>query len=454
MAHSTTWKCGFASIFILTILNYLLSMWNIYYYTECYVQKINTIHLLHEGEVQQQEVQNLFGVQESLPAINNLPSSTMRPMPLQLNTTFDINLRLGRWDTKRLFKFFDFVVTGDRFVELTDSYSVCLATQCSLDKIYSLVEVSKHWTAPISLSVFVTGQEFILAEMYILYLRQCFPEIRDRTSFHLAYPSEYPATRDITKIVPNNQLNCSHPEQVLSELLKFRNPVMMGWRERYLYPQNQMRNHARRNCQTKYVWLTDVDIIPSIGMADKLEHFLKERADTSRTAYVIPVYELDESVSFPQNKEQLLKLIQKNKARPFHMSIFKPAQTPTHYSIWEENIKEGHNPVYVSHNVTGCPVFYEPFYVALASVPEYDERFIGYGFTRSTQVHEMLAAGYQFQVVSPIFSCHWGFQSLSKSYNNWRHKQVDKNHMQFRQFKNEIYARYPKTNHLCTKNKR
>jgi N-acetyllactosaminide beta-1,3-N-acetylglucosaminyltransferase len=30
--------------------------------------------------------------------------------------------------------------------------------------------------------------------------------------------------------------------------------------------------------------------------------------------------------------------------------------------------------------------FYEPFYVALDSAPEYDERFVGYGFTRNTQV--------------------------------------------------------------------
>ena len=31
--------------------------------------------------------------------------------------------------------------------------------------------------------------------------------------------------------------------------------------------------------------------------------------------------------------------------------------------------------------------FYEPFYLSLDTVPKHDERFIGYGSTRNTQVH-------------------------------------------------------------------
>ena len=42
--------------------------------------------------------------------------------------------------------------------------------------------------------------------------------------------------------------------------------------------------------------------------------------------------------------------------------------------------------VHVSHSVTNYEFFYEPFYVSLDIVPEYDERFLGYGFTRNTQV--------------------------------------------------------------------
>jgi hypothetical protein len=42
--------------------------------------------------------------------------------------------------------------------------------------------------------------------------------------------------------------------------------------------------------------------------------------------------------------------------------------------------------VHISHTVTNYEFYYEPFYVAIDSAPEYSERFLGYGFTRNTQV--------------------------------------------------------------------
>lgn len=41
---------------------------------------------------------------------------------------------------------------------------------------------------------------------------------------------------------------------------------------------------------------------------------------------------------------------------------------------------------HISHNVTNFEFLYEPFYVAPDTVPQHDERFLGYGYTRNTQV--------------------------------------------------------------------
>ena len=48
------------------------------------------------------------------------------------------------------------------------------------------------------------------------------------------------------------------------------------------------------------------------------------------------------------------------------------------------NVKTGK--VYISHDVTNFEFLYEPFYVAKDIVPAHDERFMGYGYTRNTQV--------------------------------------------------------------------
>ena len=84
---------------------------------------------------------------------------------------------------------------------------------------------------------------------------------------------------------------------------------------------------------------------------------------------------------------------------------------------------------------------YEPLYVARAETPQFDERFIGFGMTRNTQVtkclwnyqsvklslfqfllavcsvhpltcqvYEMYVAGFKFHLLNNAFTSHWGFQ--------------------------------------------
>lgn len=86
---------------------------------------------------------------------------------------------------------------------------------------------------------------------------------------------------------------------------------------------------------------------------------------------------------------------------------------------------------------------YEPFFVAPDLNPPHDERFIGYGYTRNTQVYEMFVAGYQFQVLTPIFTIHWGLQN-KKGRPAWREHQNNINRKQFEIFKREVFARYHK----------
>lgn len=55
----------------------------------------------------------------------------------------------------------------------------------------------------------------------------------------------------------------------------------------------------------------------------------------------------------------------------------------------------------------------------------------------------MFVAGYQFQVLSPVFTCHWGLQSR-KGRPSWREKQNNVNRRNFDVFKREVYAKYHK----------
>lgn len=51
-----------------------------------------------------------------------------------------LDLKLGRWDQRRMYKVYDFVIRGEKYTELSDKLNVTLATQSSIEKIFSLVQ--------------------------------------------------------------------------------------------------------------------------------------------------------------------------------------------------------------------------------------------------------------------------------------------------------------------------
>lgn len=362
---------------------------------------------------------------------------------------FNISFHLGRWDKQHLFKMYDFISVGQNFTALSDQFSVCIATQTSLEKLHSLVQVAHQWTGPISAAVYAAGDdEYFLLHWYIKFLQNCFNSIKERVSFHLAVPkNKIPTGRypNKLKILHDQKFDCRKPEAVLKDILRLRSAETVKWRVKNTYPQNHMRNLARKNCQTYNVFLTDIDIIPSSKLAESLDLFLKStrRKCIGKCAYVIPTYELDDRAAFPKDKKDLIRLSKKGLARAFHHKVFIYNQYATNFSRWESFIDLPNNEVVVSHNVTNFEFLYEPFYVAPDTVPEHDERFMGYGYTRNTQVYEMFVAGYQFEVLSPIFTIHWGLQGR-KGRPSWRERQNSLNRRQFEVFKREVFARYHK----------
>ncbi|XP_067626869.1 beta-1,4-glucuronyltransferase 1 isoform X2 [Eurosta solidaginis] len=355
----------------------------------------------------------------------------------------NIHFGAGRWDNYRRYRMYDFALIGDNFIEASQENFVCLATQSSVERLYSLTQVAYQWSGPISAAVYVAGdEEFFILQHFVTYMRLCFPFIRDNVTFHIAIPSnKVPTYQHQLNIL--NSFDCQYPEQTLRHLLQIRNPDTLRWRLKNEYPQNHMRNLARKGCQNKYVFLTDIDIIPSGNMVSLLNNFLPLAKCNHRCAYVIPTFEIDNRAKFPASKPELMRLYRKGLMRPFHEKVFIYNQYATNFSIWLTNSSNDDERTHISHVVTNFEFLYEPFYIALDDVPAHDERFVGYGFTRNSQVYEMYIAGYTFFVLSPVFTCHWGLQQ-KKARPVWREQQNNINRKRFEAFKHEILARYKK----------
>ena len=57
---------------------------------------------------------------------------------------------------------------------------------------------------------------------------------------------------------------------------------------------------------------------------------------------------------------------------------------------------------------------YEPIFISRKISLDFDERFVGYGSTRKSQIFEMFSAGYTFYVLNNAFLVHWGFQTRNE----------------------------------------
>lgn len=247
----------------------------------------------------------------------------------------NLDLQLGRWDKTRTYKIFENVVVGKDYGRLNKEYTVCVAAQSSLDRMGTLVELAHQWTGPISVAVFAVGDDNLhLLQIYIEYLRKCFSVIESQVVFHLMFPKSYAPTVvkevDIEIDVPN--YDCMHPKKMLAVLERLLGPKTRNWHTKNPYPQNHMRNVARKNCQSDFVFLVDIDIVPSNNMAKQLDKFLRKTACSGKCAYVIPTYEIDNRALFPKTKTDLISLAQRGLARPFHKKVFIYNQYATNFT--------------------------------------------------------------------------------------------------------------------------
>jgi len=247
----------------------------------------------------------------------------------------NIDLSYGRWDNQQLYMIKDFALLGEQYMDTSDGSLVCLATQTSVERLNSLPQVAANWQGKMSVAVFAAGQEeFLVLQYFVTYMRLCFANIRENATFHLLMPRDFNNLPRVLAVPLNmkGKFDCQYPDRTLKSLLKFRSLRTLQWRQRNTYPQNHMRNLARKGCQTKYVFLTDIDIVPSTNSVPQLNHFFRTANCSKSCAYVIPTFEIDVRATFPRSKNALIRLIRKGLARPFHEKVFIYNQYATNFS--------------------------------------------------------------------------------------------------------------------------
>lgn len=240
---------------------------------------------------------------------------------------------------------------GSVYQPITD-FETTMVTQLSLDRLDKFQLLLEHWNGPISIAMYGTDAQ---AWNLTIFLQKK-GLTRKNLAIHIVY------------------------------------------RQGKFYPVNHLRNIALNAVTTPYVFLNDGDFLPSYGLFDYLKSMNKYlMSDSKKRALVIPAFDGRPGFSYPENKANLLDQLSNNSIRMFCVWCAHQTHGPTNYSLWAET----NYPYKVE-----WAFHFEPYVVVRSDVVRYDERFVGYGWNKVSQITELKAQGYEFVVVPNGFVIH------------------------------------------------
>ena len=171
---------------------------------------------------------------------------------------------------------------------------VTLVLQMSVDRLSMLELILSHWSGPVSAALYLTDAE----SQVFLDLHSSSSQLNSRCNvgYHVVY------------------------------------------KEGLHYPVNFLRNLAMDRVQTKYVFLSDVDFLPSHGSFQALQSQVQTLlTDHTNRVLVVPAFESNRYTStsnFPATKADLLKKLDLGEVFTFRSGEWPAGHRPTNYPHW------------------------------------------------------------------------------------------------------------------------
>ncbi|XP_008556765.1 beta-1,4-glucuronyltransferase 1 [Microplitis demolitor] len=275
-----------------------------------------------------------------------------------------------------------------------------LCTHATADLVYNVVELVKRWEGPVSLAVFTPGRDAELAVRLLDRACRCEPQMH-KLSVHLIFPA------NLQPIIKNNYLaedgDCSALDLhwQLQESLTDR-------KDRGLtYPINVARNVAKSLAMTSRVLVSDIELLPSDKLASGFLKMIDGQPPRKGLAFVVPVFEIEETQQPPKNKRELMAAINKDLAVYFHKYMCIHCQRFPGITKWMLRPDPGRvKPLIVTRREYPHHRW-EPVYIGTQDDPLYNENMTWEGRQeKMSQMLEMCLMNYQLIILDGAFLVH------------------------------------------------
>uniref|UniRef100_A0A671EAB7 LARGE xylosyl- and glucuronyltransferase 1 n=1 Tax=Rhinolophus ferrumequinum TaxID=59479 RepID=A0A671EAB7_RHIFE len=141
---------------------------------------------------------------------------------------------------------------------------------------------------------------------------------------------------------------------------------------------------------------TDVTLVAQLSM-DRKSVIQLDLANTKK-AMIIPAFEtLRYRLSFPKSKAELLSMLDMGTLFTFRYHVWTKGHAPTNFAKW----RTATTPYRVEWEAD-----FEPYVVVRRDCPEYDRRFVGFGWNKVAHIMELDAQEYEFTVLPNAYMIH------------------------------------------------
>lgn len=276
-----------------------------------------------------------------------------------------------------------------------------------LDNLEPLLE---RWQGPISVSVYAPGSDLDDTLDSILYFRDCTESdlVRHFATFHVFFdmghiPASVPRHTSLLK----KRLNCEVPEGLDPN----RTETTYRHRLGLDYPVNVARNVARLSAATHFVFPSDIELYPSPNLINDFLSMVKrnpkELQRKQPRVFVNSIFEIAANHSLPNNKAELVTLLNSNTVIPFHKTVCPQCHKIPKAIEWPAaEIKPGMNVFYVGKRMKPFQ-HWEPIYIGTNQEPLYDERLSWEGRSdKMAQGFKLCLLNYEFQILDNAFLIH------------------------------------------------
>ncbi|XP_045504634.1 beta-1,4-glucuronyltransferase 1-like [Colias croceus] len=355
--------------------------------------------------------------------------------------------------------------------------AVTYATQATPEFIYHIAEIAKYWDGPISLAVYVPNYDMDITIQIMKQLCSCYPGM-SKVSLHLFYPKRHPPKiRKPEQIIVTTEISTTTSNVSVEEILRDKleryknlNPkTRAGYVEwvrkkkiermmakiskkeegapnlhfvdcsgpevldiptfrrdhKMIYPINVGRNVARNASKTNYFIVSDIEMVPSDGLAPKFLRMVRklmgdkkrdEGCIFAKTVFVVPLFEVERGEEIPHDKDTLVNMVTSNRAMYFHQKVCSHCQRFPGLQTWllrpSPDILE---PMLIARRE--YPYHrWEPLYFGTHREPWYSESLSWEGKQdKMTQMLELCLQEYRMVVLDGGFLCH---AAISKNTSN------------------------------------